>query len=276
MAKIENDKYYTEDNLAKYCVEKTFEILGSDWDRIIEPAAGAGAFLKYLPKEKTLAYDILPEKEGIIQADYREINLPYMEKSLVITNPPFGRANKLSVQFIKKSLTHSPYLSFIQPISQLNQNRTMKDTELLYSEDLGKLSYSGRKVHCCLNIYHYCKDGHKQNFDIPGILECRHIFRSGKYKHSDEILNDNWDFRIAAWGNIHLLKNNEFCPNEIVFKCNNEIKEWLKKELENCNYNSILSCVSSPNLPAWRLKKYLKEQYIKEGTTKSRTYKECV
>ena len=40
MAKIALDKYYTEDNLAKYCVEKTFEILGSDWDRIIEAAAG--------------------------------------------------------------------------------------------------------------------------------------------------------------------------------------------------------------------------------------------
>ena len=49
MAKIPLDKYYTEDALAKYCVEKTFEILGSDWDRIIEPSAGAGAYLKYLP-----------------------------------------------------------------------------------------------------------------------------------------------------------------------------------------------------------------------------------
>ncbi len=140
MTKIKNDKYYTEDSLAKYCVNKTFEIVGNDWDRIIEPSAGAGSFLKYLPKS-TIAYDILPEAEQVIQADYRDVELPFIEKSLVIGNPPFGRANKLSVQFIKHSLTHSPYISFIQPISQLNQNRTMKDTELLYSEDLGKLSY---------------------------------------------------------------------------------------------------------------------------------------
>lgn len=112
--------------------------------------------MKYLPEE-TLAYDILPEAPNIVQADYREVRLPYMDKSLVIGNPPFGRANKLSVQFVKVSLTHSPYISLIQPISQLNQNRTMKDTELLYSEDLGTLPYSGRRVHCCLNIYHYCK-----------------------------------------------------------------------------------------------------------------------
>ena len=96
MAKIAYDKYYTEDELAKYCVEKTYEVLGAEWDRIIEPSAGAGAYLKYLP-ENTLAYDILPEAPGIITADYREVQLPYIERSLVIGNPPFGRANKLSV-----------------------------------------------------------------------------------------------------------------------------------------------------------------------------------
>lgn len=39
MGKIANDKYYTENSIAKYCVEKTFEILGTDWDRIIEPSS---------------------------------------------------------------------------------------------------------------------------------------------------------------------------------------------------------------------------------------------
>lgn len=263
MAKIENDKYYTENNLAQYCVEKTFEVIGRDWDRIVEPSAGAGSFLQFLP-EDTLAYDIEPELDNIISADYREVELPYLEKSLVIGNPPFGRANKLSVQFIKASLKHSPYISFIQPISQLNQNRTMKDTELLYSEDLGKTNYSGRKVHCCLNIYHYCKDGHKQNFDIPGILECRHIFRSGKYQHSDEILNYPWDFRVAAWGNIHLLAENEYCPNEVVFRCDNNIYQWLENKLSICPYQEILSCVTTPNLPAWRLRKWLKEEHDKD------------
>ena len=146
MAKIALNKYYTDPSLAERLVKTTFEIIGSDWDRIIEPSAGDGNFLRYLPAN-TLAYDIAPEVDNTITADYREVNLPYMEKSLVIGNPPFGRANKLSVQFVKQSLTHSPYVAFIQPISQLDQNRTMKDTELLYSEDLGKLKYSDRPVH---------------------------------------------------------------------------------------------------------------------------------
>lgn len=260
MAKIPLDKYYTEDALAEYCVNKTYEILGSDWDRIIEPSAGAGAYLKYLP-EDTLAYDIAPEAEGIITADYREVELPYMERSLVIGNPPFGRANKLSVQFVKCSMKHSPYVSLIQPISQLNQNRTMKDTELLYSEDLGVMNYAGRPVHCCLNIYHQCINGHKQDFSIPGIIECRHIFRSGKYKHDDSILNVDWDFRVCAWGTIHLLNKDETSPNEIVFLVEDSMKPWVERKLKECDYQNLLSCVSTPNLPAWRLRKWLKEEW---------------
>lgn len=177
---------------------------------------------------------------------------------------PFGRANKLSVQFVKASLLHSDYISFIQPISQLNQNRTMKDTELLFSEDLGKMNYNNKPVHCCLNIYHKCVNGHRQDFSIPGILECRHIFRSGKYKHDDKILNTPWDFRVSAWGNIKLLENEETCPNEIVFLTDENTKEWLSQKLKMCNYKELLSCVSTPNLPAWRLKKWLKEEYQKD------------
>ena len=151
-------------------------------------------------------------------------------------------------------------MAIIQPISQLNQNRTMKDTELLYSEDLGVLSYSGRQVHCCFNIYHYCKDGHKQDFEISGV-KCRHIFRSGKYQHSNEILNYPWDFRVAAWGNIHLLDDNEYCPNEIVFSVDDKMKSWVEQKLKECNYQSLLSCVSTPNLPVWRLKKWLYDEW---------------
>ena len=261
--KISNDKYYTEDALAKHCVDKTYEIIGDDWDRVIEPSAGAGAYLKYLPKD-TLAYDIAPEAEGIITADYRTVELPYMEKSLVISNPPFGRANKLSVQFIKCSMKHSPYVSFIQPISQLGQNRTMKDTELLYSEDLGQMNYSGRPVHCCLNIYHKCVGGHKTDLSIPGIIECRHIFRSGKYQHSDELLNYPWSYRVSAWGQIRLLGEDEKCPNEVVFKVEPEMMDWVGNKLRECNYQALLNCVSTPNLPAWRLRKWLKEEYEKE------------
>ena len=265
MAKLIHDKYYTEESLAEYCVRKTFEVINIPFERVVEPSVGAGAFLPYLP-EDTIYYDLFPDPkcEDAIQEDFRNVKLDYIQNSLVIGNPPFGRANKLSVQFVKKAMELGDYCSFIQPISQLNQNRTMKDTELLYSEDLGIMSYAGKEVHCCLNIYHKCLNGHKQNFDIPGVEECRHIFRTGKYKHEDDILNYPWDFRVSAWGDIHLLAEDETCPNEVVFRVKDEVREWIKDKLTVCKYKDIINCVSSPNLPAWRLRKWLKEEWEKE------------
>ena len=258
MTKLELDKYYTEPELAQKCVNTVFQILGTDWDRIIEPSAGSGSFLAFLP-DTCLSYDIKPERDGIIEADYRTIELPYLERSLVIGNPPFGRANKLSVQFMIASLKHSGYVAFIQPISQLDQNRTMKHTELLYSEDLGITKYSGKKVHCCFNIYHKSEKP-QETYKIDGIYS-RHIFRSGKAKHSDDILNYPWDFRVQAWGNIHLLEKNEYADNEIVFRVDDRAQyDWLKEQLFHCDYKSLLSCVASPNLPVWRLNKWLYEQ----------------
>jgi len=263
LSKIKYDKYYTEDNIAEYCVKKTFEVLGNKWLRIIEPAAGGGAYLKYLP-ETTLAYDIKPEAPGIVEQDYLKLVLPYMERSLVITNPPFGRANKLSIQFIKKSLEHSDYISLIQPISQLNNDNSVSGVDLVYSEDLGTLPYSGRPVHCCLNIYVANPDHKRELATFPGLIECRHIFRTGKYKHSEKILNTKWDFRVGAWGNIKLLEDDETCTNEVVFRCTDEVKPWLYKKLKECNYNDLISCVTTPNLPSWRLRNYLRDEWYKE------------
>ena len=90
MAKLAYDKYYTESDLAKYCVEKTFETIGSDWERVIEPSVGVGAFLPFLP-ENTIYYDLVPDENcpGTIEMDWREVKLPYIKQSLVIGNPPY-------------------------------------------------------------------------------------------------------------------------------------------------------------------------------------------
>ena len=77
MAKRPLDKYYTPVDLAKYCVEKTNEIIGEDnITEYLEPSAGTGVFLKYLDKPY-LAYDIEPEGDNIVQADYLTLDLEY-------------------------------------------------------------------------------------------------------------------------------------------------------------------------------------------------------
>ena len=60
------DKFYTKDKVAKQCVQFLYEICPEAKDQpCIEPSAGAGAFLPYLPAQ-TIAYDIAPEKPAPI------------------------------------------------------------------------------------------------------------------------------------------------------------------------------------------------------------------
>ena len=114
MAKIELDKYYTSDELAKYCVEKTKEIIGDEnITEYLEPSAGAGVFLKYLKDKPYQAYDIKPEGENIVQADYLTLDLEYKKGRCIIGNPPFGFMTKLAIQFYKKSIIFPDYISFI-------------------------------------------------------------------------------------------------------------------------------------------------------------------
>lgn len=268
MSKINLDKYYTDEELARYCVDKTFEILGKNWDRIIEPSCGSGSFLKFLP-ESTLSYDIDPSSVAKNIVDYREVTLPFIERSLVIGNPPFGRANRLSSQFVRVSIEHSGYVAFIQPISQLDNNRLMSNTELIYSEDLGTMLYSGKPIKCCFNIYHRDPGNKKLTYNIPGIIYCGHLFRSGKCKHSADRLEKKYDFRIAAWHYPRLLKDNEFCTNEIVLLVDPKKYDWFNKTLSECNYNDLMKATNSPNLPDWRILKYLDTRWKEDHPKKS-------
>ena len=93
MSKIKNDKYYTSEELAQYYVNKTKEIIGEcNISEFLEPSAGTGVFLNYLPKN-TLAYDLEPENDRIIKQDYLTLNLDYKHGRCIIGTPPFGSRN---------------------------------------------------------------------------------------------------------------------------------------------------------------------------------------
>ena len=63
MSSRKDDKFYTKEEVAKMFVEEVDRIfpLGS-FDEIIEPSAGSGSILKFLP-EGSVGYDIEPESE---------------------------------------------------------------------------------------------------------------------------------------------------------------------------------------------------------------------
>lgn len=255
--KIHLDKYYTSLELAKYCINKAFDVINKeDITEVLEPSAGNGSFSNQI--DKCIAYDIEPEGQGIIKQDFLKLNTPYKSGRLIIGNPPYGARNILSVQFYKKAIQLGDYIAFILPISQLNNNQQMYEFDLIYSEDLGKQIYTDREVHCCFNIY---------KRPINGQLN-----KKPKYKLSDiEIIEvrlnnrkvDDYDMRICAWGSSigkEVGDNNQFAK-EFYIKIHNELyKKDIINLIKHANWRELYQMTTTPNLLQWQIYKYIKEQ----------------
>lgn len=261
MAKIELDKYYTSPELAKYCVEKTKEIIGSEnITEYVEPSAGSGVFLDYLDN-KHLAYDIEPEDERISKQDYLELELEYKKGRCIIGNPPFGNKNTLIVKFYKKSIKLGDFISFILPISQLNNNQQMYEFDLIYSEDLGLKDYTGVKLHCCLNIYKRNKNGlnQKPNYKLKDV-EIKEHRRTGK-----QCNNDIFDIGICSFGSGIIGRiPNHFgqYAKEFYFKINNEtLKDKIIELIKTTDWEKdVCNGISGQtNLAQWQVYKYIKK-----------------
>lgn len=248
MAKIHNDKYYTPNNV----VRKVIQVLEKDvmpiekFSRIIEPSAGAGAFLKHLPK-KTIGYDIEPQSEGIIKADYLKQNIPYMKNSLVIGNPPFGNSGNMHTEFIKKSMEHSDYVAFVLPGDMYKKDK-FEDIELFKSYMLPEVKYSGVKLKCCFNIYRKRKKKLKEK-RIKNV----EIKTFSKKKGTTKIEEQNWlnqraDYRLIGYGTIRLLSLTDRKVRAKEMKILLKEKVNLKPILEKFLRDKSKVAVSTPNI----------------------------
>lgn len=109
------DKFYTKKDIAQQCytfLTKHYNILSDDM--FLEPSAGAGSFLEFLPQYE--AYDIAPEGENIIKADFLSLNLKRYDY-ITIGNPPFGKRSKLAIEFFNHAAKYSKIIAFIVPVS---------------------------------------------------------------------------------------------------------------------------------------------------------------
>lgn len=116
------DRFYTPAST----VEKCLSVLSiDDYDIIVEPSAGAGAFFHRLPS-RTQAYDISPQADGIHKRDWLEVSREEISDSskdnaqaglslvstdiaaaariLVVGNPPFGVRSSLAKKFISHAI----------------------------------------------------------------------------------------------------------------------------------------------------------------------------
>ena len=262
MAKIENDKYYTSPELAEYCVKKTKEIIGEDnITEYIEPSAGSGVFLEYFDKPY-LAYDIEPESDKVIKQDWLTLDLDYKKGRCVIGNPPFGSKNTLSVKFFKKAVNVCDYISFILPISQLNNNQQMYEFDLVHSEDLGLRHYSDRYLHCCFNIYKRPSNGlnKKNNYKLKDVV-IKENRRTGQ-----QIDSGNYDIGICSFGSGIIGRIPTYVgqyAKEFYFKINNDVfREEIIELIKTTDWeHDVCNGISGQtNLAQWQVYKYLKEK----------------
>ena len=176
----DKDQFFTPLNTAKYCFQKTKDILDNYKDNIdnyyiIEPSAGNGVFLNLFPNDKRIGMDIEPKHNSIIKQDFLEWKPTNVEKKyIIIGNPPFGLRGQLALKFINHSFSFTDYVCFILP--QLFESdgkgsprKRVKGFHLIHSESLntdfenpdGKII----KVKCIFQVWSKYHKNHL--FDFP-------------------------------------------------------------------------------------------------------------
>jgi len=89
----------------------------------LEPAGGTGSFIDALVASginpsKIVSYDIEPKHLACrLTDDFLGEDISSLSGCITLTNPPFGRANKLSIPFFNKCAQVADYIGFIVPKS---------------------------------------------------------------------------------------------------------------------------------------------------------------
>ena len=262
--KLDLDKYYTSYEDMEYCVNKAWDILkdnGYEIKEFLEPSAGNGVFSNYLVTSglNVIAIDIEPDGENIIKADFLEYPLEYVEDRCVIGNPPYGNRLSLAKKFFKKSIQICDYIVFILPISQLNNTQMFYEFDLLHSEDLGTLIFSGnRKVHCCLNVYVRPKNGLNKK-KATKLKDIEIVRQDSKRYESFE-----YDIRMCYWGDStagKILKDGESYSGEYKIKIHNEdLKDKIIDILTNTDWKKELNSTAMCRIKQYHIIDILKRK----------------
>lgn len=169
----------------------------------------------------------------------------------------------LAQRFFKKCVDKGDYIAFILPISQLWNDYSLYEFDLVYSEDLGTRQYSDRKLHCCFNIYKRPKSGRlnsRKNRKLKDITIVRQD--SKKYKHTQ-----NYDLRMCYWGDGtagKILKEGDHYSAEYKIIVNNQkIKNKVIEVLTNVDWWEELNCIAMLKIQQFHIYRVLRK-YIPE------------
>ena len=130
------DQYYTQRSLTKRLVAS---LNFDQFDIVLEPSAGDGAFFDYLPKSKRLGIDLEPAAPYIRREDFFNFNAQEGKSYFVVGNPPFGKNSSLAKSFFNRAAGFADKIAFVLPrtfrklsiINNLDKNFWLISEELL-------------------------------------------------------------------------------------------------------------------------------------------------
>lgn len=149
----QQDCCYTKEEVVLACLarlKKTVDVQRHDlW---LEPSAGAGCFLRNLPRPR-IGLDISPAGPGITKENFLLWQPAARRKNIIVVgNPPFGKNASLAVRFFNHAAKFSCRIAMVFPrtfrknsiINRLNQHFHLDDEMLLpqHSFELSGRSYS--------------------------------------------------------------------------------------------------------------------------------------
>ena len=174
------DQFYTNSDVVDSCIST---INFGDYDVIIEPSAGDGAFYNKITGEK-IGIDLEPRMDGLIQQNYLEFDRFIFtdKKILVIGNPPFGKNSSLAVDFFNQSARFADTIAFILPKTFRKTsiiNRLPERFNLVLEEILPNNSF-------------HLLDG--TIYDVPCVWQ---IWRRGNIRPTIEVETTHPDFEFV-------------------------------------------------------------------------------
>ena len=162
--KDSTNRFYTKPEIAAQLIKKVGNL--SNYDLILEPAAGNGAFSKQI--DGCFAIDIAPADETIKQMNFFEFYPPDKHNILVIGNPPPGRQNKIALEFFNYAARWAATIAFVLPISfkkksfqdKMDLNFHLTD-ELILPEKSFTFNGYDKDVPCVFQIWQHASTPRK-------------------------------------------------------------------------------------------------------------------
>ena len=267
------DKFYTSPEISKKFVEIINEKINlEDFDYVLEPSAGSGNILKYLPKKNRIGIDIAPEHKEVNKQDFFNFNFfDYnpIKKNVniaVVGNPPFGKGymNPLAKQFFNTSAKYCTFIAFIVPAkwhtSWKIHRQLDKNFGLYYSEYIPKNSFikDGEiyDVNCCMQIWSKKSLGKNLRIlnrppttheDFEMFLTCDNVKK--RIDAMDKLSKgEYWDFGLRYWGNIGVREIKDIPKNTTTHYLIKSKKDYVRKIFDNINWKKYVNNMGAPNM----------------------------